>query len=77
MGPATVSRKHIGKVVISAGWIDLDLEPRAVGYNNGSLRHIPPGYRMTLKGIDGDYAFTYRSDEGVIRVPYVLLESWE
>lgn len=70
-----VSKADIGKYVISAGWIDLDLEPRAPAINETSLRIIPPGLRMLLRGLEAEYAYLYR--DGVIRVPAVLLEPWE
>lgn len=70
-----VDKSHIGSYVISAGWIDLDLEPSPPGINQVEVRHIPPGLRMLLRGIEEEYAFLYRN--GVIRVPTVLLEPWE
>lgn len=69
-----VDKSHIGSYVISAGWIDLDLEPDSPAINQVSMRQIPPGMRMVLRGIEDEYAYLYR--DGVIRVPTVLLEPW-
>ena len=70
-----VDKSHIGSYVISAGWIDLDLEPSTPGINQVENRRIPPGLRLLLRGIEDNYAYLYRN--GVIKVPTVLLEPWE
>jgi len=71
-----VTRSDIDTIVISAGWIDLDLEVQCDLFNYGKDRKIMPGTRMILKDIVGDYAFVYNNN-GVMRFPYALLEPWE
>lgn len=67
--------KHIGWVVCTAGWVDLDLEPQNVSYNCGPQRILPPGTRMILKHIEEGYAYTY-SNNGVMLMPVEVLEPW-
>lgn len=69
------SRSHIGWVVYTAGWVDLDLEEVPGNFNYGSLRHLPPGFPMILKDIVGDgMAISYHHDQGVLKLPVELLQ---
>ena len=69
--------KHVGWAVITAGWVDLDLEAQGVMFNTGRQRKLPPGTPMILKHIDEDgYAYTY-SNNGVMRMPVQVLEPWK
>lgn len=67
--------QHIGWVVCTAGWVDLDLEPQNVQFNCGLQRLLPPGTRMILKHIEDGYAFTYNNN-GVMLMPVEVLEPW-
>lgn len=68
----TYKRIHhvdIGKIVRTAGTLDLDLE-RANPYNYSQQRILPTGMPFILKNIDhGDYAYVYRTDTGVVKLP--------
>lgn len=69
---------QIGWSVITAGWVDLDLEDQGVEFNTGRMRILPPGLPMILKHIDSDgFAYTYRDDNSVMRMPAELLEPWK
>jgi hypothetical protein len=71
-------RDHIGWSVCTAGWVDLDLEPRTVMFNDRGPRRLPPGSLMILKDIDDlGYAYTYDTDHGVMRFSAELLEPWQ
>lgn len=65
--------------VCTSGWVDVDWAARGfrdeVG-SQGALRELPPGLRATLKSVEGNHAFLYRDDMGVMRVPAHVLEPW-
>lgn len=64
-----VYRSDIGKVVRTAGTIDLDIEPVSP-FNYSPQRILPTAMPFILKDISiGDYAFVYRDDTGVVKLP--------
>lgn len=64
-----IYRADIGKVVRTAGTIDLDIEPVSP-YNQSRSRILPTGMPFMLKHIDSaDRAYAYRTDTGVVKLP--------
>lgn len=80
MSDEGVEKKHVyWSSVATSGWVDVEWAARGfreeVGVQ-GALRVLPPGLRATLKSVEGNNAFLYRDDMGVMRVPAHVLEPW-
>jgi len=80
--PEWVKSQHISWAsVCTSGWVDVEWAARGFREDVGgesAYRHLPPGYRVSLKHIDkDDMAYVYRGDTGVMKVPAWCLEPWQ
>lgn len=70
--PYGVKPQHLyWSSVATSGWVDVEWKAR-----HDAPDVLPPGLRATLKAIEGNNAFLYRTDLGVLRVPAHVLEPW-
>lgn len=70
--PEGVDKAHLyWSSVCTSGWVDVEWKAR-----HDAPDVLPPGLRATLKAIEGNDAYLYRNDLGVLRVPAHTLEPW-